>query len=595
MASTDSEINVLSDDREDSAPPSGSQNNQNASNTNLKVTDKEDQWLVDIRDALGLDLEKHDDMPVCIFRVPKSLVDVKPEAYTPQLIALGPYHHYHPQLYEMEPLKLAAVKRAFKPVFDLSKFEKLIQEIVEDQVAAKIYKCYRGLTTRNYCFIAWITAIDVLYLLELLNKFTNNAGESSHQSTQENQPEDYAIIRDVLKLENQIPIFVLKEILERTGNNLKLCDVLLKFCEHVSPIKLVWTTTRLPSDEVLQHRHLLDLLYQSITFKKNNADHQSHSNGQKDPTAQQSGDHSTKTEPVNHAPLTNLLKTLYQSIRFKKNNGDQSHPDGHKDHTSLQSEDHSTNTEPLNCGPLTNLLKKLSSLNIGKFMKGLCLLIIKVLEVLHVPMAYFKDKKVLIPSVSKLCRAGLKFCPTGGGTANVRFDSDTKTFYLPVVTLDRTSDVVMRNLVAYETMAMSKTKSLNFKRYMELMSAIIDTTEDVKLLKRAEVLSVQKKDADKEGLESKILTNAEIVEIFNEMTKTMESKDEVIDEAIRKANKCYYNTQKVKAYRLMKQNIYSSWKFLTFITSLLLLLMTALQTICGVYSCPSLFHTVKNT
>ncbi|XVF78073.1 hypothetical protein PTKIN_Ptkin14bG0099100 [Pterospermum kingtungense] len=545
MASTDSVINIPSNDREASTPPNESENNQNASNTNLKAADKEVQRLIDeICTSLKLDLEKDDDTPVCIFRVPKSLVDVKPEAYTPQLIALGPYHHCHPELYEMERQKLAAVKRAFKPVFELKEFKKLIQEF-EDQVAAKACKCYRGLTTHNHCFIAWITVIDVLFLLELLNKFTNNAGDSSHQSAQENQPEDYAIIRDVLKLENQIPMFGLKEILERTCNNLKLCDVLLKFCEHVSPIQLEWTTTRLPSDEVLQHRHLLDLLYQSITFKKNS--------------------------------------------------GDQPQPDGHEDRTSNQSEDHSTNTEPLTCVPLTNLLKMLSSLNIGDSMKGLCLSIIKVLEVLNVPLAYFKDKKVLIPSVSKLCRAGLKFCPTDGGAGNVRFDSDTKTFYLPVVTLNRTSDVVMRNLVAYETMAMSKTKSLNFKRYIELMSAIIDTTEDVKLLKSAKVLIVQRKDVDKEGLERKVLTNAEIVEIFNGMTKTMESKDVVIDEAIRNANKCYYNTQKVKAHGLMKQHIYSSWKFLTFITSLLLLLLMALQTICGVYSCPSLFNTVKKT
>lgn len=155
----------------------------------------------------------------------------------------------------------------------------------------------------------------------------------------------------------------------------------------------------------------------------------------------------------------------------------------------------------------------------------------------------------------------------------------------------------MRNLVVYETMAKSKTKSLNFKRYTELMSAIVDTIEDVELLKKARVLTTvpNKQKEEAKALESDILSDAEIVETFNEMTKTMESKDWFIDEAIREANKCYNNTEKVKAYRLMKKHIYTSWKILTLFASLLISLLMALQTVCDVYSCPGLFHTIKKT
>lgn len=87
--------------------------------------------------------------------------------------------------------------------------------------------------------------------------------------------------------------------------------------------------------------------------------------------------------------------------------------------------------------------------------------------------------------------------------------------------------------MAYETMA--KSESLNFKRYTELKSAIVDTSEDVELLRRAKVL------------ESELISDGEIVEIFNGMTKSMESKDRVIDEAINEVNKYYNNTEKVKA------------------------------------------------
>lgn len=133
--------------------------------------------------------------------------------------------------------------------------------------------------------------------------------------------------------------------------------------------------------------------------------------------------------------------------------------------------------------------------------------------------------------------------------------------------------------MAYETMA--KSESLNFKRYTELKSAIVDTSEDVELLRRAKVL------------ESELISDGEIVEIFNGMTKSMESKDRVIDEAINEVNKYYNNTEKVKAYRLMKKYIYSSWKIFTVFASMLLLLLMGMQTFCDVYSCPSLFSKTK--
>ncbi|GMP60344.1 hypothetical protein CsSME_00023247 [Camellia sinensis var. sinensis] len=51
------------------------------------------------------------DLPVSIFRVPATISTFKPKAYVPQLIGLGPYHHFHSELYEMEKYKLVAATR----------------------------------------------------------------------------------------------------------------------------------------------------------------------------------------------------------------------------------------------------------------------------------------------------------------------------------------------------------------------------------------------------------------------------------------------------------------------------------------------------
>ena len=53
--------------------------------------------------------------------------------------------------------------------------------------------------------------------------------------------------------------------------------------------------------------------------------------------------------------------------------------------------------------------------------------------------------------------------------------------YLPVITLETHSDIVLRNLVAYEVATSSCTMEL--AQYVDLMSGIIDTEEDVMLLK----------------------------------------------------------------------------------------------------------------
>ena len=73
----------------------------------------ETQWIVRIRRILEEEeIELCDDQPISIFDVLKPLLCTKPEAYVPQLVALGPYHHCREGLLDMEMYKLSAAKRA---------------------------------------------------------------------------------------------------------------------------------------------------------------------------------------------------------------------------------------------------------------------------------------------------------------------------------------------------------------------------------------------------------------------------------------------------------------------------------------------------
>ena len=97
------------------------------------------RWVVQIRhslqddDAAAGDDDDDNGIPVSVFNVPKQLRVHKPEAYTPQFIALGPYHHWRPELYEMERYKLAAAKRAEKLFAEGRKFDHLVQQLLRDQ------------------------------------------------------------------------------------------------------------------------------------------------------------------------------------------------------------------------------------------------------------------------------------------------------------------------------------------------------------------------------------------------------------------------------------------------------------------------------
>eukprot|EP01018_Ginkgo_biloba_P015457 Gb_03494 [translate_table: standard] len=53
-----------------------------------------------------------------------------------------------------------------------------------------------------------------------------------------------------------------------------------------------------------------------------------------------------------------------------------------------------------------------------------------------------------IPSVTLLCKAGLKFAPVNGNLTTIRFDPTTTMLYFPPVILDTNTEVILRNLVA---------------------------------------------------------------------------------------------------------------------------------------------------
>ena len=97
------------------------------------------------------------------------------------------------------------------------------------------------------------------------------------------------------------------------------------------------------------------------------------------------------------------------------------------------------------------------------------------------------DKSLL--SAAELKGKGVNFTAIKSPLAlnQIRFDDITAcTFYLPIIKMDSTTDVVMRNLLAFE-LYVCKGKTKPLRCYIVLMERLIDNVEDVKVLRDARI------------------------------------------------------------------------------------------------------------
>ncbi|GAY66941.1 hypothetical protein CUMW_252790 [Citrus unshiu] len=125
-----------------------------------------------------------------LISVPKTLMSSDPVSlYTPQEVAIGPYHHLRPELHEMERYKLAAARRAQRQ--------------------------FHGDHKLHSETLAWMMAIDASFLLEFLQIYAMKDDKlpATSSSISISHLFDYArmkaahnaILRDMSMLENQIP------------------------------------------------------------------------------------------------------------------------------------------------------------------------------------------------------------------------------------------------------------------------------------------------------------------------------------------------------------------------------------------------------
>ena len=145
-----------------------------------------------------------------IYKVPYHLRKWNEEAYTPQVVSIGPFHHKNERLKAMEELK----ERYFSSFVKQNKLNlgNLVGKIRE--MEERIRGCYDGNIDLSSDRFVKMILVDASFILGLL--FRRKRGSSSLTSHDEYpmvvEPTAAAITLDLILLENQLPFFVIEEL-----------------------------------------------------------------------------------------------------------------------------------------------------------------------------------------------------------------------------------------------------------------------------------------------------------------------------------------------------------------------------------------------
>ncbi|KAK4270555.1 hypothetical protein QN277_023578 [Acacia crassicarpa] len=148
-----------------------------------------------------------------IYRVPRSLWNLNKEAYTPQLVSIGPLHFDLKNQNPMQHQKLRYFGYFWVRINNNEEAMKGYKQYLEDEEAA-IRHCYAELPTITKQQLVEMMLLDSVFIMELFLRI-------QEKKPQEHYKDDIilkqtwlskSVCRDLLLLENQILLFILNRL-----------------------------------------------------------------------------------------------------------------------------------------------------------------------------------------------------------------------------------------------------------------------------------------------------------------------------------------------------------------------------------------------
>ncbi|CAL0311560.1 unnamed protein product [Lupinus luteus] len=207
------------------------------------ATSPESEWMISTKEKLE---QACQDDEACswdklsIYQIPHYLRDSSSDdkAYVPQIVSLGPYHHGKRRLREMERHKWRSLNHVLKRTnHDIRLYLDAMNAIKERAIS-----CYEGSISLISNEFVEMLVLDGCFVLELFRGATEGfapLGYSRNDPVFAMRGLMHSIQRDMIMLENQLPLFVLDHLLGiQLGNpDLKglVADLALRFFDPLMP------------------------------------------------------------------------------------------------------------------------------------------------------------------------------------------------------------------------------------------------------------------------------------------------------------------------------------------------------------------------
>ena len=165
---------------------------------------KNDELVIQIREMVERP-EIESSKQCRIYKVPNPLRKWNEEAYTPQVVSIGPFHHKNERLKAMEEQK----ERYFRSFLPRSKknLEDLVG-VIRD-MEESIRGCYEETIDLDSNGFVKMILLDAIFILELFIIATSSEIRDDPNVV---EPRVTTIIVELLLLENQLPFFVIEKL-----------------------------------------------------------------------------------------------------------------------------------------------------------------------------------------------------------------------------------------------------------------------------------------------------------------------------------------------------------------------------------------------
>ncbi|XP_042484890.1 UPF0481 protein At3g47200-like [Macadamia integrifolia] len=225
--------------------------------TNVVITSQ------DIHDSIRQKLSQRSNPSLgsttSIHRVHKRIRKLNEDAYTPDTVSIGPYHRSTQSLLAMEDHKLQYLQALLDRTRERTSLEEYVEALMELEVEAR--GCYSepiNLTTKEFIEMM---LFDGFFIIELFRKNSNFVPVDDYDPIFYSSSRRARIVRDLVLLENQIPISVLQRLFDLSKDpnhdSLPLIKMALFFFHDLIPQAMHKCPQNTKS---IRDNHLLDLL-----------------------------------------------------------------------------------------------------------------------------------------------------------------------------------------------------------------------------------------------------------------------------------------------------------------------------------------------